>query len=1116
MEHSMKAEEWFEKAKEWFYEGVQHYQTGNPKEALAAWEQAAELYRDLIADNQPQYRPNLALIRMAEGETLLTLNCPEEALGCFSKAAGIYQSLIADNQPQYRLNLAHARMNEGVTLVDLNRPNEGLACCEDAARIYQALIDDNQPQYCPNLAHARMNQGNALSTLKRPKDALARYEEAAGIYQELIKNEELINKGQSQYRQNLALTRMNEGIALYDLNRPADARARYEEAAAIYQDLIDKGQPHHRLNLAHTRMREGNALVALNHAKESLARFEEAAGIYQDLIAKGEPHHRLNLAHTWMGQGNALSTLKRPADALARYREAAGIYQELIDKGQTHHRPILAHARMNEGVALSDLNRHEEARACHEEAAAIYQDLIDKGQPHHRPNLAPARMNEGNALSGLNRPDEARARHEEAAAIYQDLIDKGQPQYRPNLALTLANAAMVCADTAELETAAVYLDHALGVWEVDEAIPAVALDNTRRLADLIHRTQSATGFAARVERLAQQVARTLGGVAPEHLGQFYPLAEQAFAHLFDAALDQEAWDLALTVIGTARAQRLAKLAQADLLRRAAREDDPAELREYREAIRRFAELEILLNVGAGPDAGGDANRRGGGGDASQQYKALYDEYTAQRYRLDALEQTLRERGLLPDLGAGLFDGAGLRNRLPRQAALLLLIEVGKPPANLVVVLLTHDSGHRVPLEGWSDWTRRLDDITNTLKGRGRTLRDGPGWDTRTASAVANASNTPQESADIQAEALTKALAEQFWKPVQRVVGDAVNTVWLLPTGELHGLPWQASAPPEWRCRLAPAPWFVRQALDRTDDAPVLLHPTAAAPLGALTYAASHSDKELLHMALEESGTRAIWGEAARALAGLDQKSEPRPAFIALAGHGDSDTAIPGAARILVGREGAEPRHVGFGELWNAPLPGLQSLYLSSCVVGRTREINGEPLGLISAGLLRGARYLVGWSVPVDDLGTALFSLLYHSIWRECADPEKALTLARNAFLTGAWPTAAVERARPLLETHLRDLLVEWINVPSRQNVRKERLWKVLCDLHEDSGEAPDALESWKDQLNAWRLQQDVLGAAQSAESLATWILDRRAAFPFRYVGHFALGFGSTGHPPADV
>ncbi|MEI2773453.1 MAG: CHAT domain-containing protein [Candidatus Competibacter sp.] len=945
-----------------------------------------------------------------------------------------------------------------------------------------------------------------------PQKAFAAFGQAEVLYRALI------DDNQDHYRPDLALTRMNEGVALSDLNRPEEACARYEEAAAIYQALIAAGQPQYRPNLALTRMNEGNALRDLNRPEEACARYEEAAAIYQALIAAGQPQYRPNLAHTRMNEGNALRDLNRPEEACARYEEAAAIYQALIAAGQPQYRPDLALTRMNEGVALRDLNRPEEACARYEAAAAIYQALIAAGQPQYRPNLALTRMNEGNALRDLNRPEEACARYEAAAAIYQALIAAGQPQYRPNLVKMRVNAAIACADKAELEAVIAHLDRALAVWEGAETMPAVALNQTPHLAELIGRTRSVAGFAARVEQLTQQIARALGGVAPQNLGQFYPWAESAFTGLLNAALDENAWDLALTVIGTARAQRLAKLAQADLLRRAAREDDPAALREYREVIRRFAELEILLNTGAGASGEGTTSGRGGGGNAGQQYQTLYNEYTTLRGKLGKLEQTLRQQNLLPDLGAGLFDGAGLRQKLPPTAALLLLVQVQERPANLVVVL-TRDGGRVLAMEGGSDWTRRLEGITRTLKGKGkdkgRTLRDGPGGDTRTASAGANARAVPPELADAQTEALTEALTEQFWQPIQNAVGDAVNTVWLLPTGDLHGLPWQASAPPEWRCRLAPAPWFVRQALDATAAAPIC--PTAAAPLGVLAYAAPDSDKELPHMALEERGVRAAWGDAAHALAGLDRAPAPPPAYIVIGGHGDSDETIPGAARILVGHDGAEPRHAGFGEIWNAPLsPFLLLLYFSSCVVGRTREVNGEPLGLISAGLLRGVRYLVGWSVPVDDLGAALFALLYHWLWRDCADPEAALTRARSAFLTGAWPAAAVEWAQPLLAAHLRDLLVEWIKIPSRQNVRKERLRKVLCNLYKDFGESPDVLDSWEIQLNAWRQRGAVNAASVAAETLATRILDRRAEFPFRYVGHFALGFGSTGHPPTAV
>ena len=1104
MERSTQAERWFN-------EGLRHLEARDPQKALAAFEQAEALYRVLIADSQLQYRPDLAGTLGNGGNALQELNRCKEALARYEEATGIYRALIVASEPQHRRNLAIVRVNEANALAELHRPREALVRCRYAARIFRALIGEGQLEGRPDLAGARTNEGIALCDLNRPSEALPCFEEVTKIYRDLL------GENQPQYRPDLARTRMHEGNALCDLNRPSEALARYEEAAGIYRTLIVADKPQYRPDLARTRMNEGNALSCLNRPGKALARYRYAAQIFRILIGENQPHCRPYLALTLMNSCNALVHLNRPGKALAHCEEAAGIYQALIGEGEPQYRPDLARTRMNAGVAITALNRHKEALAHYEEAAGIYRALIGRGRLQYRLDLARTLNNQSVAFYHLNRFWEAITHHLDAAQIYGEMIGEGQAQHLPDLAGTLINATAVCKDMADgIEPVIVpHLDLILGLYEGAEAVPAITLNYAPHLAILIYQTWSVTDFTARVERLTRQLAHALSGVAPQNLGQFHPLAERAFTILLIAALDKKEWDLALTVIGTACAQRLVKLAQVDLLHRAARENDPAQLREYREILRRIAELEILLNTGAGPGGEGTTSGRSSGGEAGQQYQTLYNEYTTLHGELGKLEQTLRQQNLLPDLGAGLFDGAGLRQKLPPKAALLVLVEVGEPLPNLAVVL-TRAGGQVLAMEGGSDWTRRLEEITGTLKdkgkNKGRALRDGPGGDTWTASAEANARGTPPESADTQTEALTETLAEQFWQPIQNAVGDAVNTIWLLPTGDLHGLPWQASAPPAWRCLLAPAPWFVRQALDRMPD-PTPLCPTAAAPLGTLVYAAPHSDKELLHMPLEERGMRAIWEDAVRTLAGLDQQSEPHPAHLALAGHGDSDVAISGAARIWVGREGGEPRYVGFGELWNAPYRSLLSLYFSSCVVGRTREVNGEPLGLISAGLLRGARYLVGWSVPVDDLGAALFSLLYHWLWRDCADPEQALTRARAAFLTGDWPAAAVEWVRPLLAGHLRDLLAEWINIPSRQVARKERLWEVLRDLY--SGESPAALESWKAQLNAWRSQQALAAVQAAAEALAARILDRRVRFPFRYIGYFALGFGATGHLPAN-
>ena len=1023
------------------------------------------------------------------------------------------------SQQDSRALKAREWFSKGVQYINAGELPSAISAFGQAESIFRALIDERQLQFCREWAHTRMNAGNALSRLNRHEEALEHYEEAARVYQTLIA------KGQNQLRPDWARNRMNAGVTLNNLYRPEEALKHFLQAI---------GQPQCRPELAHTRMNMGIALNNLNRPEEALKHYREAAKGYQALIATGQPQLRPNWARTRMNMGNALGNLNRAEEALKCYEEAAREYQTLIDEGQPQCRPEWAHTRMNMGNALGNLNRAEEALKHYQQAAEVFQALIDEGQTQFRPELAHTWMNAGNHI---NRAEEKLEHYREAADEYQALIAKGQNQFRLNLYLTLVNILEVQGRTEDAETVAHTCDHILDIWGCDDPIPVAWINFGPDLAALIGRNSLTAGFAARAERLAVQLIRALGGISPQHLGQFYPLAEEAFMHLLTTAIDREMWDLALTLVGTANAQRLVKLAQADLLHRAAQTDAPAELREYHEVYRRFAVLEILLNVRTGSS---DARFTGGrslDSTSGQPHAALYAEYTAVRRQLDHLEQTLQQQGLLPSLGTDLFDGAALRERLSPDEAVVILVWHGGGDEEQMptdVLLLTRNSGQVLTIEALNNLSGQIDSIRKGLKREGRGLREGPQLEKAVQNPVME-SAADLGSVDAQTQALTQALTRDFWEPVSRaldIIGktkpkrrlwnfwkssdenlaDKIAKVWLIPTGQLHGLPWQASAPPGLRCRVVPAPWFMQQALSR-QESPAPAIPTAENPLGILAYDAptaverkhGRQEKELFHLALEQTLIRAVWGEAVHPLIELEA-SHPPATFVALAGHGQSDADIPGAARVWVGlQDDGERRYVGFGDLWRTPLK-LQSIYLSSCVVGMTREVNGEPMGLLSAGLLRGARYLVGWTMPVDDLGVALFSLLYHWAWREHQDPETALSVARQAFLSGDWPEAALVLARQHLGTHIKGIMNRYHeSLPPRlreKDLKENHLFEALKDL---ARLITDSAEPFWQTLHQGILNEEELQT--QANSLADELLARRHRFPFRYVGWFALGCG---------
>ncbi|NJM12425.1 MAG: CHAT domain-containing protein [Synechococcaceae cyanobacterium SM1_2_3] len=711
----------------------------------------------------------------------------------------------------------------------------------------------------------------------------------------------------------------------------------------------------------------------------------------------------------------------------------------------------------------------------------------------------------------LNRPAEESDYITKYIDEMQNAVDAGQALYISELVMALTLRAAVCAHSAMTD-----LDRALGVFKSSETIPASLLKFTPHIADLIYQTRAVTDFSNRVFSWAQQIANCINSIAPDHLGHFFPIAERAFGRLLLAAVvDQKEWVIALDVLGTARAQRLMKWAQADLLRRAVSDQDTDVLKHYRESYRRLAELDILLNVKMSPEISQLVDGRG----KKEPDTRLYDEYIALRHSIRDLEKILRKQGLLPDFGEPLFNGAALREKLPENAALLLLVQSSKLPMNLgviiresseppknLVVVITRDSGQAIFIENMADWVQRLEALSECLKSGGRALRRGPDMDTPNPDLQINEA-LPSEPVDTQAEDLIKVLQEQFWQPVQKALGDKkVDTVWLIPTGELHGLPWQASAPEKLTCRLAPAPWFVLQALERQSSTHPL-SPSANAPLGILAYAAAPNDPdELFHLPLEEEAISTIWGEeTTRRLDQWDTATHPPVTFMTLAGHGESDAYIPGAARIWVGYQGREKHYVGFGELIASRRQNLQFIYLSSCVVGKITDLHGEPLGLVSGGLLGGTPHLMmGWGIPVDDLGVALFSLLFHWHWRECGNPEKALTLTRNAFLTGDWPEEALKFAEDLLKAHLRELMGKWLD--GNQDVR---LRTTLWNLYEVAVRRRVEEEDWMTTFSGWLNNGD---AQDKVEALAIGILANRADFPFRYIGYFAMGFGAVSAP----
>jgi hypothetical protein len=113
-------------------------------------------------------------------------------------------------------------------------------------------------------------------------------------------------------------------------------------------------------------------------------------------------------------------------------------------------------------------------------------------------------------------------------------------------------------------------------------------------------------------------------------------------------------------------------------------------------------------------------------------------------------------------------------------------------------------------------------------------------------------------------------------------------------------------------------------------------------------------------------------------------------------------------------------------------PSAPIVYLSACLVGRTREdLDGDPLGLVSGFMLRGARCVIAALNPISDFYAPLLAYLFHRNLQAQAEAAQSLNAvaaladAKDQLRSGHWLAKAVRaQARAVWEAQTLSAVIE--------------------------------------------------------------------------------------------
>ncbi len=340
------------------------------EQAIAAQRKSLQLIQPLL-DERPddaELRRTAALCYLYIGDNQGELGRSEDARDAYTRAIGLVSSIPDDAENIFAIVRLEAALHLELARLAEDRTEEtrlmqrSLDARKRAARL--ASSPNEKRVATRSLAVGHTNMGKFLVVSDQPERALLEFGEAIRIRRQLAQE----NPAAGRYRQDLAVTLLENAVAYEAVDDLRQARALYEEAVGILAGLGDADQTDFRLierqAIGHARfgracLIDGDTLAARHHLTAALdllgpvlAREASSAQV-REVAAEA----RLQLAQLDRNAGEIASSLEWLKPAIDLYAGLADEDEGMAETYATACRDMaLTHAARGsqDGLPLSD------------------------------------------------------------------------------------------------------------------------------------------------------------------------------------------------------------------------------------------------------------------------------------------------------------------------------------------------------------------------------------------------------------------------------------------------------------------------------------------------------------------------------------------------------------------------------------------------------------------------------------------------------------------------------------------------------------------------------------------------------------------------------------------